>query len=254
MVWVFFWTTGIFILTVKVWFCIIYCDSWISSSVCITLGSSGIWWIRMQGFLSWPVGWSRAGSAAILWVSWWAPMWRWPSMWSDTARMVDLSIWVWASWITSVMSSVVPMVWPRMASVGIMVTLAAVSLKMWLWSGSTAFVPVFVTVAWGWPIGVSMSRMWSVAMCRCTWRWYPVQAIHYYVSIFITLKTSYIRAMACDVTWFLTLETTFLFMRHIIHCWGWYQCGWKLLCGLEPLNFIYNICQSLRSLLIDTGS
>ena len=73
MVWVFLWTTGIVIWTVKVQLWIIYCDSSISSSVCITFGSSGMWWILMQGFLSWHVSWLRMWSAAISWVSWWAP-------------------------------------------------------------------------------------------------------------------------------------------------------------------------------------
>ena len=122
---------------------------------------------------------------------------------------------------------------------------------MWLWSGSTVFVPVFMTVAWGGSLEVSMLRLWSALMCRHTWRWYPVGTIYYYVSIFITLKTSYIRVMTCYVTWFLTLETVILFMRHNIHCWGWYQCGCKLLYGLELLNFRYSICQSLWLLLVD---
>ena len=174
-------------------------------------------------------------------------------MWSVMVRMVNIGIWVWASWITSMMLSVVPMVQPRMASVGIMATLAAVSSVIWLWSGSTAFVPVLVMVAWGWPMGISMLRMWSVVMCRCTWWWYPVWAIHYYVSVFIAFKTSYIRVMTCYVTWFLTLDTMLLFMRHSIHCWGWYRCGCKL-CGLELLIFSYSICQSLRSLLIDMNN
>ena len=169
-------------------------------------------------------------------------------------KMVYISIWVGASWITSVMSSVVPMVWPRMASVGIMVTVAKVSLMIWLWSGSTGCVPVFVMVAWGWCIGISMLGVWSVAVCWCTWRWYPVWAIHYYMSVFITLKTLYIRAMMCYVTWLLTLETMSLFVRHNIHCWGWYQCGCKLLCGLELLNVRYSIWESLLSLFINSSS
>ena len=155
---------------------------------------------------------------------------------------------VWTSWNTPVMSSVVPVIWPGTAPVGIVVTVAAVSVIMGLWSRPTASVSVIVIVAWSWLIWVSTSRLWSVLTCRCTWRWYPVWAIHYYVSLFIALKTSYIRAMMCYVTWFLTLGTMILFMRHNIHCRGWYRCGCKLLCSLELLNLSYSICQGLRSL------
>ena len=102
-------------------------------------------------------------------------------------------------------------------------------------------LPLSLKIYWL-PTKVEYTCFKYVAMCRCAWRWYPVWAIHYYLSIFITLITSYIRAMTCYVTWFLTLETMFLFVRHNIHCWVWHQCGCKLLCSLEPLNFGYSIC------------
>ena len=105
-------------------------------------------------------------------------------------RTMHISTWVWASWTTPVMPSVVPVVWPGMVSVGIVVTFAVVSAMMGLWSRPTASVPVFVMVVWGWSIVVSISRFWSVLTCRCTWRWYPIWAIYYYVAILITLEAS----------------------------------------------------------------
>ena len=219
--------------------------------MCFILWPPGLWWRLVQGFLRWFVGWSRVWSAAISWVSWWAPVGRWSAVWGVMVRIMCINTWVWTSWITPVMLFVVPMVGPRTASVGVMAVLAVVSLMMRLWPGPTASVPVFVMVARGWSMVVSMSRLWSMVMCRFTWRWHPVWTIHYYVSVFITLETPYTGAMMCYVTWFLALEAAILLMRHNIYCWGWYQCGSKLLCGLEFLNFRYSICESLWSLFLD---
>ena len=147
-------------------------------------------------------------------------------------RAVCRSVRMLLAWATSVRFPVVSVVWPRTCSEGIMVTLAVVPSMVWLWSRSTSSVPICRTVVWGWPVVMSMPGLWSMVMCRCTWGWYSVWTIHNYVSIFIALETAYIWTMMCYVAWFLALKTVILFMRHDIHCGGWYQCGWKLLCGM----------------------
>ena len=151
---------------------------------------------------------------------------------------------------TSVVASAVPVVWPGMVSVGVMLASAMVSARIRLWSGPTASVSAFMTVVEGWPIVRSMLGWWSVAMCRCAWGSYSVWTVYWYVSIFVTLKTSYIWIMSCYVSCFLALETVIFLIRHNIYCWGWYQCSCKLLSSLEFLNFRYGICESLQSLFI----
>ena len=175
------------IWTVKVWLQVIYYDSWISFCMCLTLCSSGPWWRSVQGFLSWPLDWLREWSTVISWVSWWALVWRWSAVWSAMARMMCTTTWVWALWINPVMFSVVPVVWPGMASVRVMVTFSAVSvIVIWTYYIGACLHDSGVRLT----IVVSMLRLWSVVTGRCTLRWYPVQTIHCYVSVFITLETS----------------------------------------------------------------
>ena len=175
-------------------------------------------------------------------------------MWSVAVSKMCINVWVWASWTTPVMASVIPVVWPGTASVGIMMTLAVISVRMGIWSRPTVSVPVFMMVAWVWYSLAATMRLWSMVMCRCTWRRYLMWAIHYNVTILITLKTLNIGIMTCYMTWFLVLKTVIFLMRHNIHCWGWYQCGYKLLCGLQLLNFRLSVCRSLYSLFIDLSS
>ena len=253
MIWVFLRITRIIFWMVKVHLWIIYGDSWTLLIVCISIGSQ-IGWILMWGFLSWPVGQLSVGFAVISWIGWWASMREGSSMWGVMVRAVCRSVRMLSACTTSVRTPIVPVVWPRMSSEGVMVTLAVVPSMVWLWSRLTSSIPICRTVVWGWAVMMSVLGLWSLMMCRCTWGWYSVWTIHNYVSIFITLETAYIWAMTCYVAWFLALKTVILFMRHDIHCEGWYQCGCKLLCGIELLNFRDGINQSLWSLLVNVGS
>ena len=136
------------------------------------------------------------------------------------ARAVWIGIGLWVLGSTPVMASTVPVTWPGMVSVGVMAASAMVSVRMRLWSGPTASVFAFMAVEGCQSIVRSMLGWWSVVMCRCAWRWYSMWIIYYYVSIFITLKTSDIWTMTCNVTFFLALEAVIFLIRHTIHCWG----------------------------------
>ena len=107
MVWVFFRITRIIFWTVKVHLWIICGDSWIPLIVCIFAWSSGMGWILIWGFLSWPIGWLRAWSAVILWIGWWASIRGRSLMWGVMAKAVCISVWMLLVWTTPVMSPVV---------------------------------------------------------------------------------------------------------------------------------------------------
>ena len=254
MVWAFFWIIWMVIRTVKVHLWVICCDYWISSVMQFSLWSAGTGWRLMQGFLNWFVCWLRLWSAVVSRVTWRAPMVRWSVMWCVTVRVMWIGIWVWASWSAFVMASAVPLVWPGIASVGVMAASAMIPVRVGLWPRPAASVPVSVTVARGWSGVVPIMGFWSVVPCRCTWGCYPVQAIYYYVTIFITLKASNIQAVTCCVTWVFALKTANFIVRHNICCWGWYQCSCKLMHGFKLLNFRYSICESLWSLFLDSSS
>ena len=150
MVWVLLWITGMVIQTVIVHLCVIYCDSGVLFGMCFALWFGVMWWRVVWDFLGGFVGWSRAWSAAISGVSWRAPMHIWSVMLSVTVRMMCVSIWLWALWTTPVISSVIPVVWPGMAYVGVMMTFAVISVRMGLRPRPAVSVPVFVMVGWGW--------------------------------------------------------------------------------------------------------
>ena len=179
-----------------------------------------MWQRLVWGFLGGLVSWSRVWSAAISGVSWRASVGRWSVMWSVAVRMMHISAWVWALWTTPVVLSIIPVVWPGMASVGVMVTFAVISVRMGLWSRPTTSVPVFMMVVWGWSSVAATTIFWSVVMCRCTWRRYPMWVIHYYVTMLITLETLNTGAVTCYMTWFLAFKTAIFLVRHNIYCWG----------------------------------
>ena len=61
-------------------------------------------------------------------------------MWGVLVRVMWIGIGVWELGSTPVMVSTVPVMWPGMVSVGVMVASAMVSVRMRLWSGPTASV------------------------------------------------------------------------------------------------------------------
>ena len=66
-------------------------------------------------------------------------------------------------------------------------------------------------------------------------------AIHYNMTVFVTLKTSDTGAMTCYVTLFLALKTAIFLLRHDFDHGRWNNCGCKVLCDLKSLNFEYSI-------------
>ena len=66
------------------------------------------------------------------------------------------------------MSLVIPVVWPGMASVGVMITFAVIPVRMGLRSRPTVSVTVFVMVAQGSSGVVANMIFWSMVMSRCT--------------------------------------------------------------------------------------
>ena len=79
-----------------------------------------------------------------------------------------------------------------------------------MWSGSAKPVSVPVTILGSESSPVSHARMMFSVACRCAWWWYLVWAVCSYMTIFITIETSYIGTMVCHVSWFLSLKTCHL--------------------------------------------
>ena len=107
----------------------------------------------------------------------------------------------------------VPIIWPWASLVGIMVVVAVVSARM----ACDLDRPHLYLSLWQWH---EVDPLW----CLCqdcdlwqhvgvTWKCYPVWAIPYYVSVFITLETSYIRAMDMQCDLIPDIENNDLFMK-----------------------------------------
>ena len=85
---------------------------------------------------------------------------------------------------------------------------------------------------WSWWWCLSQWILWDVDLlwclvrtgifvpCQCTWQGDFVRAICCDMARLITIKTFYTRAMACHVSWFLTLEAFVIITWHDIHG-GW---------------------------------
>ena len=158
-------------------------------------------WSFMHSFLT---GLYAEWDCDLLWspqVSWWAPVWRLCNIWCDMAGMISTRVRV--SWST-------PM-WHLLSICG---------------NGTVTLICCVCTCPGdgvrSWPGAVPGRGFHPVMLCRCTWGWYLMWTIHYYMSIFITLEATYIWAMSCYMAWFLTLETAIFFMGHDIYCWWWY--------------------------------
>ena len=173
------------------------------------------------------------------------------SMWCAVLRLMAMASigGVQSSWAASVVVASIPVLWSRVASVGIMMTQVVMSVKVWLSSGLASPVSVFMVVSWtrsGMVIPVRfVVNHWS------SQRRYLVWTIHGNVTIFVTLTTSNMRAISCYMSLCLTLETVIFFVWHYIVCGRCDNCSCELLCSIKLFHFWNGICEHLKSLFID---
>ena len=120
----------------------------------------------------------------LLWSLEWAggtSTWGWSSMWCVAGQ----KLWVLWKWhrSASMVASAISMMWPLTASVGVVMTMTPIStwLGLWPWSAVPIFVPVMVSRSWSGAMpGVGIL---SMMMCRCSWWWYPIWTVCYYITI-----------------------------------------------------------------------
>ena len=159
------WVTRVVIRAIVICVWISYLYYGILLVMWFAVWSTGVWVWPMWGS-SWGfVGWMWMQQATISGVVWWAAVCRWPavwSMWIVMARLMAVTpvCRIQALWATPVMMVSVPMSWSRMASIGILMTWAAVSVKMWLRPWMALPVPVFIAVSGTWSGMVTFCAVW----------------------------------------------------------------------------------------------
>ena len=84
-----------------------------------------------------------------------------------------------------------------------------------------------------------------------SWRRHSVLKVHDSVALFVTLIASNMRAIECNLSWFLTLETAIIFVWHYIDCGWWDDHCCELLCGIKLLHFWDGVSDHLRPFSID---
>ena len=180
------------------------------------------------------VGWMWMRSTMLSRVvSWRTSMCGWSAMglvWcAALGSMAVISICgVWASWATPGVAVIIPMSWLWVGSVWIMMTQAAMSVKMRLWSGMTSPVPVLTVVPQTWSGMVASVRsgwwcfggvpkggmlcgqsmtMWPYSshlkhlmlgqfcvICPCSWHWKQWTSSF---DIMLTVEGGIIMAVSC---------------------------------------------------------
>ena len=152
------------------------------------------WWaVVCGGFVMWPVWCVMVGSVTVSSVCWTGP-----------------------PWAASMAAEPVLLLWSGVASVQVMTAGTAVSTVPRLWSGLVSSFLVFPVVSRTWS-GVTVS-VCLVVWHWCSWRGYPVRAVHD-KSIFITFMISGVRAVSCNMSWFLALETLVFHIWHHVDHW-----------------------------------
>ena len=159
--------------------------------------SARMGWRPIQSFLTCFICRTWSGSAAIFWMSWITHIWGWSLVWCDMGIMVSTGVMALQS--APMVVSTVSMMWPGIASVGVMMTVTMISPGKGLLSWSAVSTPVLVTVSRSRPFLMPGVGILSMMMGRCAWGWYPVWTVHYYTTIFITFKATYILAVMCYV-------------------------------------------------------
>ena len=177
--------------------------------------SAGVWVWHMQisswEFVGWTWMWSTMSSGVVSWrtsMCGWSVQWGWCGVLHGRTNGCNLYMWSMSIMLgTPEVAVIIPMSWTGATFVWVIMTWAAMSVKMRLWSGTTLPVPVFMVVSWTWSIGVAFVRSGLVMFCWGSWRRYPMWTIHDNVAILITFKTPNVGATSCYVSLFLTLET-----------------------------------------------
>ena len=162
----------------------------------------------------------------------WSVMWP---VWCDMvgSAAVALAYWTRSPWAASIASVPIPSLPSGAASVQVMMTGAVMSAIPTLWSGPISPISIFLVVSRAWPdVAVFVCL---VMLCWCAWILYFVRAVHDYMSIFFMFMASDVRAVSCNVSWFLVLKTSVILIWHHVDHWWWKDgCG-MLLCCIEFL-------------------
>ena len=135
-----------------------------------TSWTTGVWvwpmWIYLWGFVGWMWTWLASICGVVLGASVcrWSAVW---SMWSVTVRSMAITplCGIGALWVTPVMMVIIPMLWSRMASIGVMMTAAVVSVKSWLRPWIAYPVPVLIAVSGTWSGMVASMQSGLVMLC-----------------------------------------------------------------------------------------
>ena len=123
-------------------------------------------WRFRQSFLTWFICSTWSGSAVISGMSWGTSVWGWSSVWGDTAKVMSTVAVVQSA---SIVASTISMMWPGMASEGVVMTMTPIS--MWLglqpWSAVPISVPVVASRSWSGAIPGAL--ILSVITWGCAW-------------------------------------------------------------------------------------
>ena len=170
-------------------------------------------------------------------VTWWVVVYGWSLVWlvgcHSGSMTMALVCWMGLPWAAYIVAVAIPLLWSGVASVQVTTAGAAMSVILRLWSQPVSPFSIFLVVSRAWP-GVAIS-VHLVMLCWCTWRCHFMRAVHNYISVFFKFLASDVRAVLCDVSWFLALKTLIIFVWHHVDHWGW-KDGWsKMLCCIEFL-------------------
>ena len=182
-------------------------------------------WQFVGGAWTWPTTISGL-------ITWRASMLGWSAMWSLRCVMVrSVAVyslgWARLSWAASVVAVSIPVLRSRVPSMWNLMAQPAMSSKRWLWLGSPLPLSIFTVVPQTW-FGM-VAYVWFVVCHWSSWRWYSVWTFQDNVTIFFAFIAPNVRAMSCDISLLLTLETAILFIRHHINYQGWDDCCCELL-------------------------
>ena len=177
------------------------------------------------------VGWSWMWPT-VIWglITWRALMLQWLVMWPVQCVIV-MSVavssvgWVRSSWAAPVVAASILVLWSRVTSMN----QAVMSSKVGLWSASALPVSVFMVVSRTQSGMVTFVQF--VMCCLSSWGRYSVLTVHNDMSILITFIAPNVRAVSCDMSWFLTLKQQSSVQHHIT-CGGWDDHYHELLCSI----------------------
>ena len=196
------------------------------------------------------VWWAWAQFTVVLGVvTWWASVCRWSVIWlvwcvKMGSAAVASVCWVGLPWAASIVDVPIPLLWSQVASVQVMMAGAAISAIPRLWSGPVSPDSIFLAASRVWP-GVAVF-VHLVMLCWHAWRWYLVRAVHDYMSIFFAFMASDVRAVSCNVSWFLALKTSVILIWHHGDHWWWKDGCSKLMCCIQFIYLSNGILESLR--------